>query len=240
MTDIATKKSDLGTRTISAIVMILVAGGALWAGGWVFTAFVALIAIGLLWEYWGLVRKIAHGTFARLLWLVIGGFYILFASMTLHDIRMNQYEGSYGLLVALPPLIIVVATDVGAYFAGRSIGGPKIAPAISPSKTWSGLIGGMLAAASAMIIFTSDWAGMLADRANPDLFSVAILGAIGAVVAQTGDFAESWMKRRAGVKDSSNLIPGHGGLLDRLDGLLAVLFVAGLARCGFEFFGTVF
>jgi phosphatidate cytidylyltransferase len=117
---------------------------------------------------------------------------------------------------------IVVATDVGAYFAGRTLGGPKIAPSISPSKTWSGLIGGMLAA--------SLFAVALAMRVSPvfsmeELVLAILFGAFLAVVAQAGDFFESWMKRKAGVKDSGAMIPGHGGVLDRIDGLIPVVIV---------------
>ena len=104
------------------------------------------------------------------------------------------------------------ATDIFAYFAGRAIGGPKLAPRISPNKTWAGLIGGMAGA------------GLLGWR-SPDWFemewSFHWMGAPMGLVAQLGDLYESWEKRRAGVKDSGTLLPGHGGVLDRLDGLLA-------------------
>jgi phosphatidate cytidylyltransferase len=153
--------------------------------------------------------------------------------------------------IGWPMLLIVlfgvVFTDVGAYFAGRTIGGPKIAPKISPSKTWAGLGGGILGAATgiylALMIAAGDWfTGLVNDAARlgpddttvvsisnmPSILGCLALGAVVAVVAQTGDFFESWMKRRAGVKDSSQLIPGHGGLFDRADGMLAVMFVVGL------------
>ncbi|HEX4848687.1 MAG TPA: phosphatidate cytidylyltransferase, partial [Novosphingobium sp.] len=144
-------------------------------------------------------------------------------------------------------LLGVIGTDVGAYFTGRTLGGPKIAPAISPSKTWSGLIGGMLGAALGIylamrIAFTApfidamnaamsgepDAVTLVPGGEGPSLVGVLVAGAVLAVVAQAGDFFESWMKRRAGVKDSGRLIPGHGGLFDRTDGFLAVLFVLGL------------
>ena len=119
----------------------------------------------------------------------------------------------------------VVLVDVGAYFAGRTIGGPKIAPAISPSKTWAGLLGGVIGATIALIVYFG-LGGAAAGYRNfsglPMVIELLPFGAAIAVVAQIGDFFESWLKRRAGVKDSSNLIPGHGGVLDRIDGLLAV------------------
>lgn len=131
-----------------------------------------------------------------------------------------------GLVLTFWALSLVWATDIGAFFSGRSIGGPKIAPAISPSKTWAGLIGGMTCATILAACFHF-WLGL----ALPLVWITPLL----AVAAQGGDFLESWMKRRAGVKDSGTLLPGHGEVLDRLDGVvtavpLAALFVAlGLA-----------
>ncbi|MEE9433519.1 MAG: phosphatidate cytidylyltransferase [Sphingorhabdus sp.] len=215
------KKSDLGVRFLSAVVMIVIAGGALWAGGWVFTAFVGLIAIGLLWEWWGLVSKMATAVSVRMIWLIAGLLYITAAILQFSVMRY------YGLPIILFWVLLVIATDVGAYFAGRAIGGPKIAPSISPSKTWAGLCGGMLLAgifATAMhIVGFARVAGFQPDAYLGFACRGFIVGALVAIVAQSGDFLESWMKRRAGVKDSSNLIPGHGGLLDRADGFLAVL-----------------
>jgi phosphatidate cytidylyltransferase len=122
----------------------------------------------------------------------------------------------------------VVATDVGAYFAGRAIGGPKIAPAISPSKTWAGLGGGIVGASLVGWIGARLVGAGEGDELFTGLTDIILFGVLVAVIAQAGDFFESWMKRRAGVKDSGKLIPGHGGLFDRLDGLLAVLFVIAL------------
>jgi phosphatidate cytidylyltransferase len=110
--------------------------------------------------------------------------------------------------------LVIWATDIGAYFSGKMIGGPKIAPAISPNKTWAGLIGGII---SAMIV------AYLVNRYLVDGQVATIwilgLGAICAILAQMGDFAESAWKRHFGIKDASNLIPGHGGVMDRLDGV---------------------
>ena len=118
---------------------------------------------------------------------------------------------------------VVWATDTGAYMAGRLIGGPKLAPQISPNKTWAGLIGGMLAAMGIGVA-----ASFVMPSSGP--FYLALMSALMAVVAQGGDLFESKFKREFGVKDSSNLIAGHGGFLDRLDGILsASLFVAALA-----------
>lgn len=220
MTETPAKKSDLGVRTLSAVVMVAVAGTALWLGGWVWALFVALVACGVLWEWRGLVRGFAKATVHATIWNAGGFVYIALASAVLLYLRgIGPEPGAVTLLVGT-----VIATDVGAYFAGRTFGGPKIAPAISPSKTWSGLGGGILGAAGAVYLI---FGGYQLASVNPVIESLG-MGAPIAIVAQTGDFFESWMKRRAGVKDSGNLIPGHGGLFDRVDGLLAVSFVIGL------------
>src|SRR6202040_3785156 len=124
--------------------------------------------------------------------------------------------------MALWLLAVVWATDIGAYAAGRSIGGPKLAPRLSPNKTWSGLAGGV---ASAALV------GLITAKLGGGPGGILALVSAGlAVVAQIGDLAESLAKRHFGVKDSSKLIPGHGGLLDRLDGLLAASVATGSAR----------
>ena len=224
----AKSKSDLATRTLSAIVMVAVAGTALWLGGWVFTAFVVAVVLGVLWEWWGLVQRIAKTPLGAALWLVAGVSYVGVAMAVL--VAMRAYALHWGIF----PILMVIAVDVGAYFAGRSIGGPKIAPSVSPSKTWAGLAGGVIFAAFAYYLFFDRlWRLGLADNAPyptvSDWFIKSLMaGTLIAIVAQSGDFFESWMKRRAGVKDSGSLIPGHGGLFDRVDGLLAVLFVGGV------------
>jgi phosphatidate cytidylyltransferase len=219
------KKSDLGVRTLSAIVMVAVAGGMVWAGGYIFSAFVGLLALVMLWEAWGLVSKISASPIYRVIGMLLAILYIGLASFVLIGIN----DPFLGVGAVLLPISGVIATDIGAYFAGRNIGGPKIAPKISPSKTWAGLIGGMLASGVVYVILLK-WVVLTGTHGFPAhfLFPAFGLGAVMAIVAQVGDFAESYLKRRAGVKDSSNLIPGHGGVLDRLDGLLAVLFIGGM------------
>jgi phosphatidate cytidylyltransferase len=222
VSDAAAKKSDLGVRTGSAVVMLAVTGTALWLGGWWWTALVALVAAGVLYEWQKLARQFASGAAAQALWSLAGILYLGLAAA----MQMFLRDGDAGLTSVLAVGLMVIATDIGAYFAGRTIGGPKIAPTISPSKTWAGLCGGM--AASGVVM------ALLAVELSPEgiegkvLLAYALGGALVAVVAQAGDFFESWMKRRAGVKDSSHLIPGHGGLFDRVDGLLAVSFVLGV------------
>lgn len=213
-------KSDLKVRTLSAIVMVAISGGALWTGGFIFQSFVGLIGLGLLWELWGLVAKLTKDLKARIVLMFAGLLYIGTACFTLMILR----SPFFGITTALMIIGAVVATDVGAYFVGRNVGGPKIAPRISPSKTWSGLTGGMVASGLALIAISQILA---TSELKMGIWYHFGAGAAIAIVAQIGDFFQSWIKRKAGVKDSGNLIPGHGGLFDRTDGLIAVLFVAG-------------
>lgn len=145
-------------------------------------------------------------------WLAGGIAYVGLPCLSLEWVRSVP---AYGLETLLWVLALVWATDTGAYAAGRAVGGPKLAPRISPNKTWAGLIGGstaaMIVGAAAAIVVPGTHA-----------WSLALVSGALAIVEQLGDLFESGVKRRFGVKDSSNLIPGHGGVLDRVDGLLAV------------------
>jgi len=222
-------KSDLPVRVASAIVMLVIAGVAIWRGGAVLQGFVAVVGLGIFAEYVGLAAKIAPDPARMAAAVITGAVYVSWATLALGLMPVPLLIGVVGL---------VVCTDVGAYFAGRAIGGPKIAPAISPSKTWAGLAGGMAAAAfwtTAFALFVS-YAVSAMSPTGPgldDAFSntriglAALTGAGLAIAAQAGDFYESWLKRRAGVKDSSRIIPGHGGLFDRFDGLLPVAIIVG-------------
>ena len=132
-----------------------------------------------------------------------------------------------GRLTIIWLLGVVWATDIGAYFVGRTIGGPKMAPKLSPNKTWSGLFGGMASAALVgIVVFIS--AGLESVAVTViSVAALAVFAALAALLSQAGDVFESSMKRRAGVKDSGTIIPGHGGILDRVDGLMfAATFVA--------------
>ncbi|MEX0583301.1 MAG: phosphatidate cytidylyltransferase [Sneathiella sp.] len=130
------------------------------------------------------------------------------ALMTLRAIPETGFALTFGLF------LVIWATDIGAYFSGKSIGGPRIAPSISPNKTWAGLVGGVIAA---MIVAYG--VNSLLIGGQIATFGILGLGAICAIFAQVGDFAESAWKRHFGIKDASNLIPGHGGVMDRLDGV---------------------
>jgi len=214
--------TDLLVRFVSAIAMAIAASAALWFGGAIWIAFVVLAGGIVMWEYNMLVRGFKLTPLAEIAWLVCGAAYVGTAAVAVVQVRL-----AYDMVTVLAAFLLpIVAVDVGAYFAGRTIGGPKIAPSISPSKTWAGLGGGALAAAVvALGVFAS---GLLRGSPGLEPFGIGlaiVVGILIAVVAQAGDFFESWMKRRAKVKDSSNLIPGHGGAFDRLDGFIAVYFV---------------
>jgi phosphatidate cytidylyltransferase len=222
----AMPRSDLPVRVISAVAMLAVAALALVIGGVVLDAFIVLVALA------------AFGEFVRLVLLATGNWPLrlaaIAAGVVYFGVAATMLVGAGKFLLILV-IGIAVFTDTGAYFAGRAIGGPKIAPAISPSKTWAGLFGGMAASAAWVFawMFAIDaqslWPGF-GIGLNMSLKNVGggiALGALMAVVAQAGDFFESWLKRRAVVKDSSGLLPGHGGVFDRIDGLIPVVLVAG-------------
>lgn len=216
------KRSDLPVRAASAVVMVAVAAGALWLGGPGWALFVAAVALGVLWEWRALVVRFVQSPMARGLWNAGGIIYIGGAAVMLYSLNRSVAGGA--ILIAL--LLSVILTDVCAYFFGRMLGGPKIAPRISPSKTWAGLLGGIVGASIVVFVAAAEFA--VAGR----YIELLLLGTAIAVVAQAGDFFQSWMKRCAGVKDSGRLLPGHGGLFDRVDGLMAVAFVYGLSYIG--------
>lgn len=243
---------DLKTRVLSALVMALVGLSALWVGGHVFAA-LAVVLTGLLgWELYRMLapdapagRAEAHGVIAAILVAVfsytwgglisVAGLVLaaaLLASRLPKDARIfGAYmalillaghgfivlRGEYGLAWVLWLVLIVIGSDIGGYFAGRIIGGPKFWPRVSPKKTWSGTVAGWMLAGVVGYVFM-DILG-----AGAWLIAVSVLLAF---AGQLGDIAESAIKRHVGVKDSSALIPGHGGVLDRFDAMIAVTVVA--------------
>jgi phosphatidate cytidylyltransferase len=201
--------ADLRLRVLSALVLIPLGLGCLWLGGPAWAALLAVATLGLLLEWRALSRRFAAA------WRLAGAAAVLIAALALLWLRDLPLIGRRDVLFLL---LVVWASDIGAYAAGRILGGPKLAPAISPAKTWAGAGGGLVAAALAGLGVGAGDAGAL--------LAALLLG----LAAQAGDLLESAVKRRAGVKDSGSLIPGHGGLLDRLDGVLAAAPVAaGLA-----------
>ena len=236
--------ADLRLRVLSALVLLPLGLGCLWLGGWVWVALVALGSVGLALEYSAMCGGSA-GPVAVLVVAATGcaatgfaGFALLllaagagtlwwrgrriapvlgvpYVGLTAVALVWLRGQGTAGFGNVLFVLLVVWATDIAAYLVGRLIGGPRLAPAISPGKTWSGAVGGL---AGALLI---GWA------ASPGSAAI-LLAALLSVVAQAGDLMESGIKRRFGVKDSGTLIPGHGGLLDRLDGVLTAAPAAAL------------
>jgi len=204
-------QSDLRIRAASGIAMIAVALICLWVGSWLFAILLLGIAVLMAIEWNALVRNLGSDL------KVLGVAYILFPIGGMLVLR----HGPHGFWLTLWTLAIVWATDIFAYFSGRYFGGPKLSPSISPSKTWSGLVGGVVAAGVVGPI--------IASQANLPM-ACYLLGAPLGLLSQGGDLFESWVKRQAGVKDSGSIIPGHGGVLDRLDGVVPVATTMGLMR----------
>ncbi|HRK18265.1 MAG TPA: phosphatidate cytidylyltransferase [Hyphomicrobiaceae bacterium] len=248
--------ADLGTRVVSALVILPVVGAIVWFGGWPFALLVAFVGTVTAWEWGHLVRGsdvdapfvaqvatvIAAVVLAAIgqVWLavlatligailvgtlsfgrhgVLSGLGVLFAALPGVALIALREDAAHGLAAVTFVIAAVIATDTLAYFSGRIIGGPKLMPRVSPKKTWSGLLGGMTGAAIVGLV-----AGFLVTGASP--WNLAMLGAALAVVAQAGDLAESALKRAFDAKDASALIPGHGGFMDRIDGLVTAAIAA--------------
>jgi phosphatidate cytidylyltransferase len=200
-------------RVVSAVVLAPLILAALWFG-FPWLDFVAALAAPIM------VAECVRLTPRRPIRRVVAVVYVLVALVALLWLRHQPLSGRETVLWIV---VCVWATDIGAYFLGKIAGGVKLAPRISPGKTWSGLIGGIcwsaVASAAMGLVFQMG-----------ETVPLALIGAGLAIVAQVGDLFESAAKRDAGVKDSGTLIPGHGGLLDRVDGLIAVLVVVALTR----------
>ena len=202
--------NELLARTLTGVLLIAGALLAAVVGGNIFAILVAAVATLMFYEWTRIVRGWGAG------WYLSGFVYALVPALALLWIRERA-----GLNLLIWAFIVTWSTDIGAYFAGRSFGKRKLAPSISPNKTVEGLIGGMVAAT----IFSAAWT--LATGLGAALLALA---PVLAIAAQAGDLFESRMKRQAGVKDSGNWLPGHGGALDRLDGLVPVAVLTAAAQ----------
>jgi phosphatidate cytidylyltransferase len=150
-------------------------------------------------------------------WTAVGSGYAFAAMIASIAVRLDEIWGFAALMFVL---LVVWVTDIGGYFAGRGIGGPKLWPRVSPKKTWAGAVGGF----AASLAVAAGFAGFGLAKIGPILGLSAVLS----IASQLGDLFESAVKRRFGVKDSSHVIPGHGGLLDRLDGFVAAVALAAI------------
>ena len=254
---------NLLMRFIAALVLAPAAIAIAYAGGWLWSALVTLAAIGLYVEWLMIVgaaretRVVASGGVAlamagfcfaagwtdaslvalvvgfaavawlapeRRYWAAAGFLYAAAAEIASVLVRLDQGQGFTALTFVL---LIVWVTDIAGYFVGRGMGGPKLWPRVSPKKTWAGALGGF----AASLGVSAGFVGMGLGRTGP----ILLVGAALSIASQLGDLFESAVKRRFGVKDSSQLIPGHGGLMDRLDGFVAAIVLAailGLLRSG--------
>ena len=212
------RANELPLRVYSSIVLGALALAVTWAGGMLFALFWLAAAVGVVWEW---VRITAW----RPLWLAGGTAY---AGIFVAAMLTLRSDPRLGFVTLIWLFALVWTADIAAYFAGRAFGGRKLWPAVSPNKTWSGAISGTIAGplAGAGVIAVAG----LSLRPVHFALMLAIV-----IAAQLGDLMESAVKRRFGVKDSSHLIPGHGGLMDRCDSLIAAAAAAlllGLARAG--------
>lgn len=207
----------LATAAVGAVVLILV----VWVGNPWLALVVLVVGSVALAELRNLLRRATKGGLLRWAGLSVGAIYIgggLFAAVLVREVPL----GREWLAVAL---LGTFATDTAAFLVGRTIGRRQMAPRLSPNKTWEGAVGGLVFGASVSVGIV-EWLNLPLSVAESGRLCLSI-----ALVAQLGDLAESWIKRRAGVKNSGGLLPGHGGLLDRLDSLVPVFpFVYWMAR----------
>lgn len=256
---------NLGLRVVSALVLAPLAVGIAYLGGWPFAVFWCVAALAVWWEWVRLIDPrgshgalvlgfcalvleallAASGRIEKALLIVLlalfgiavtatkdakwmaGG--LLYASALLLAPLVIRTDAEFGFTAIVLLFAVVWSTDIGGYFGGRAFGGPKLAPSISPKKTWSGAVVGTATAVAAALILTI-WLRDLSPLATA-LLAVMFSGA-----SQAGDLFESQLKRQFGAKDASGLIPGHGGVMDRLDGFIVATLVAvviGVARGGF-------
>lgn len=211
----ASKFSGLQFRIISSVVLAPLTLGLIILGGWYFMALILLAACIALHEWLGLIKE-SKNNYRD---LFIGTFYLLICFISFVFIRLAFDQGAW---LTLSMILGVWASDTGAYVVGKKIGKRKLAPKISPNKTIEGLGGAMFFFGTTLVLamFLGDYSsiGMKQDH----IWMVFVTGCLLGVVGQAGDLFISFFKRRAGVKDTGNLIPGHGGLLDRIDSLLLV------------------
>jgi phosphatidate cytidylyltransferase len=213
--------SELGLRIASSLVLAAIALFATYIGGWLFAALWVAAAVAIFVEWIMMTRYEPR-------WMAFGFAYAAVIAIVPPLVREHP---RLGIAAILWMFAVVWFTDIAAYFTGRALGGPKLWPAVSPKKTWSGFLGG-LAAATAAGAAVALIAARLGWNAPVSLGAVIFLSAAASVLSQLGDLGESALKRRFGAKDSGRIIPGHGGVLDRLDGFWAVAALMGVVLAG--------
>ncbi len=210
---------NLTLRVVSAAVLGPLALVTAYIGGWPFAVFWGAAAAAVLWEW----IRLVEGP----LWIVAGVGYA--AVLVIAPVALRA-DAEFGFPAMVLLFAVVWSTDIFGYFAGRAIGGPKLMPAISPKKTWAGAMAGTVGSVIVTVV-AARWFAL------SDLAEIAAVALALSVVAQLGDLLESGIKRRFGAKDASHLIPGHGGVMDRLDGFWAAALLAaaiGLTRGGMD------
>jgi phosphatidate cytidylyltransferase len=216
---VPTAGSNLTLRVVSAVVLGPLALVTAYTGGWPFAVFWGAAAVAVLWEW----IRLVEGP----LWIMAG---IGYAAILVIAPVVLRVDAEFGFPAMVLLFAVVWSTDIFGYFAGRAIGGPKLMPAISPKKTWAGAMAGTIGSVIVTVV-AARWFAL------SDLAAIAAVALALSVVAQCGDLLESWIKRRFGAKDASHLIPGHGGVMDRLDGFWAAALlgaVIGLTRGGMD------
>lgn len=227
---------SLYLRIASALVLAPLVVGCVLYGGWPFL-FMIGVAMGISFKEW---LRMAKRSQSRMMDAVFGLFYIVACFLAFVNLRLHHGDSGAGLTLCL--MLCVWATDIGAYFTGKTIGGPKMAPSISPNKTWAGLIGGIASSIAIFFVYALYIGPALGGWFNegmvlPEGLSFAMIAILGLVIAlsdQAGDLFISWEKRKVNLKDTGSLIPGHGGMLDRIDGLLlaGLVFLLSLKGLG--------
>ena len=218
--------TDLKTRFISAVILVLVAFFCVWYGSLFMLLMMSAFAYIGLKEWMDLPKSRNYSDSTKRKWFGFGLLYVGWACVSILLIRYSENSSAYpdidlGFVASCWIISIAMASDVGAYFAGRFVGGPKVAPAISPNKTWAGVVGGVVVS----ILFTSIVLFLLDFPVNSSIIKLVIVFSL---IGQVGDFFESYVKRRFKVKDTGSFLPGHGGLLDRMDGQIFIMIAAGV------------
>ncbi|MBX2834140.1 MAG: phosphatidate cytidylyltransferase [Micavibrio sp.] len=206
------RKGSLQKRILSVLVMAPVFLTLVWFGNWPFMLLLFAAFFLSIYEWYGLVKKLPSSVNLA---LILG---IIYMSTSYYSFHLLRELGVEHMLLLL---FMVWASDIGAYFFGKLIGGPKLIPQISPNKTWAGLAGAVLCPSLVVLLFALNMEGFVVLKPF-FLGLLLVIGVIIGLLGQAGDLLMSFMKRKAKVKDTGALIPGHGGILDRIDSLLLV------------------